>query len=172
MRVGLKALSNSITSTSDVLNATWPFFVPPHFETQASDIITQTRIELISMANYVDHQDRGAFESFTTANYEEWVREAHMVRYGNLDLLKPFGFSPNISQFEFTGNSQRPKKVKAPARDKYLPYVAYSPPTVTYVGMVSRLFAFFFWIHRYFLNKRQYRTWMCSPMVELWMYLI
>ena len=137
MRDGLKALSNSVTSTSDAMNATWPFFVPPHFETQANDIITQTRVELITMANYVEHKDRQAFENFTTANYEAWIRKAHLVRYGSFELLRPYGFSPFINELDYQSDPQRPEKAKVADHDYYLPYVAYSPPPVSYVGMVS-----------------------------------
>ena len=167
MRDGLKALSNSVTATSDALHATWPFFVPPHFETQASDIITQTRIELILMANYVDHQDRETFENFTAANYEEWVREAHMVRYGNLDLLKPFGFFPNISQYDYT--KIPPEKERASDREYYLPYVVSSPPPVTYIGMVRSIVQCQCFSKVNLNHNKQNRISTCSPMVELWM---
>ena len=131
MRDGLKALSNSVTATSDVLNATWPFFVPPHFETQANDIITQTRVELITLASYVDNRDRAGFENFTSSHYEEWVRKAHLVRYGNFDRLKPIGFLPYIHHY------QGRERIETEYRDYYLPSVAFSPPPVSYLGLVS-----------------------------------
>ena len=136
MRDGVKAFANTMSATAEAVNATWPNFMLPHFETQAHDVIEQTSIELLAVSPYVKHEERKGYESFVQDNYEQWVREAHMVRYGHLGLLRPFGFLDEIGYFDYS-DLQNPKKLASPEREYYFPYIGFSPPPVSYVGLVS-----------------------------------
>ena len=46
---------------------------------------------------FVEASDAEGYLDFVSANYETTVKEAHIIRYGNLDRLFPIGYSPNYT---------------------------------------------------------------------------
>jgi hypothetical protein len=89
--------ANHISSTARDLNATWPMVRIPNFELHAGQVRLQSGAEAISFSALVEHKDEEAYLEFVTANYEDNVKEGHLIRYGNLDRLMPIGYTPNFT---------------------------------------------------------------------------
>jgi hypothetical protein len=51
----------------------------------------------------VELKDAKSYLDFVTANYEDSIAEGHITRYGNLDRLKPIGYTPNFTIPSATG---------------------------------------------------------------------
>lgn len=143
IRQALKAVSQDVTRFAQYTNVTWPFFTLPRVELAAKDLLVQAKSETFVVLNRVMHEDRTAWESYATANYNKWVEEGHMFHYGNLDNLKPVGFHPYISQMQ-------QNQTFAPEQDldSYFPFWCVHPPprsfaainrNVNYIGIDKAL---------------------------------
>lgn len=72
-------------------------FRVPDYELHAEQIRVQTGVEIASVFCYVEEKDADAYLEFVNSNYEDSVKEGHMIRYGNLDRLVPIGYTPNFT---------------------------------------------------------------------------
>ena len=97
MRDAFVGFANHISTTALATNATWPLFRIPYFELHAGQVRLQSGVEYLGCQYMVDLKDKQAYLDFVTANYEDSVAEGHMTRYGNLDRLKPIGYTPNFT---------------------------------------------------------------------------
>jgi hypothetical protein len=103
MRDAFVGFANHISSTAQDLNATWPFFRIPLYELHAGSVRVQSGVEYIYCQYMVDSKDTGEYLEFISANYEDSMVEAHMIRYGNLNRLTPIGYTPNFTTIDSTG---------------------------------------------------------------------
>ena len=78
-------------------NQTWPFVTLPLFQSYGEHTLTQSGTELFNVFMRVEHDERDDYVDYTTLNHQSWVKEGHMLRYGNLDRLNPVGFHEYIS---------------------------------------------------------------------------
>jgi hypothetical protein len=69
----------------------------PFFELHAEQVRLQTGAETISFTSFVESKHAYEYLQFVNANYEDHVKEGHMIRYGNLDRLTPIGYIPNFT---------------------------------------------------------------------------
>lgn len=97
MRESFVGFANHISSSAQEANATWPFFLVPNFELHAGQVRLQSGTEIIACSMFVEASDAEGYLDFVSANYETTVKEAHIIRYGNLDRLFPIGYSPNYT---------------------------------------------------------------------------
>jgi hypothetical protein len=93
------AFAHIISSSGKATNTTWPLIRVPDFEVHAAQMRKLTGAETIGFLPFVEPKDEEAYLEFISANYEEVVKEAHMVRFGNLNRLTPIGYSPNFTLF-------------------------------------------------------------------------
>eukprot|EP00977_Amphora_coffeiformis_P013348 scaffold3471_cov175-Amphora_coffeaeformis.AAC.22 len=98
LRYAFRALSHHITIYAQNNNKTWPFVTVPDIEVTGSDTLLQAGTELFNVFVKVENKDRQAWIDYTTANHEEWVKEGHLLRNGNLDRLQQVAFKPFISK--------------------------------------------------------------------------
>ena len=107
----------------------WPYFIPPNFEMLAQDYKKISNAEFIAFHNYVTHDQRDTYVDFITSRYEGFVKEAHMIAYGNLDKLNQdkANYHPWIAQ-------KLPNKTFVPERerDHYFCRNVQSPPNLKY----------------------------------------
>lgn len=87
-------LSNWV-ATAD--NVSWPFVTLPFFESYAKHALKISGTEVFAVFPLVSHSNREAWVNYTIANYEDMVKEAHMIASGNLDSLIGGGFHPYIA---------------------------------------------------------------------------
>ena len=69
----------------------------PDFELHAGQVRLQSGAEIVSVFSFVEEKDSDAYLKFVNENYEDNVKEGHMIRYGNLDRFVPIGYSPNYT---------------------------------------------------------------------------
>lgn len=87
LRDSMDSLGTAITSYAQTNNKTWPFVVIPQFEAFAKGYFDHSHGEYVGINNIVYHKDRDAFINWTTAHYQDWIAESHMIKYGNTDRL-------------------------------------------------------------------------------------
>lgn len=97
MRKLHSTLATQISSSARQANATWPIFRIPDFELLAGQIRLQSGAEFIGIAYRIEPSNEKEYLNFVDANYEDSVIERYMTLYGNLDRLKPIGYSPNFT---------------------------------------------------------------------------
>lgn len=88
-------LSNWVATTE---NVSWPFVTLPLFESYARHALKISGTEVFAVFPLVTHDKREAWVNYTIANYEDMVKEAHMIGKGNLDSLVGGGFHPYIAR--------------------------------------------------------------------------
>lgn len=122
MHKALIGFANHISSAAKTTNATWPMVIVPDYEVHAGQLRSLTGAETSGFQPYVEAKDEEAYLEFIAANYEDVIREGHLVRHGNLDRLAPIGYTPN---FTFVGpNGFSPDTIDRPIR---MPFWYLSP---------------------------------------------
>ena len=114
MRESYLGFANLISSSAQEANATWPMFRIPNYELHAGQVRLQSGTEVIGCSYLVESNDVEEYLKFVTANHEASLTEAHLTRYGNLDRLTPFGYTPNFTMI--TPDGIIPDKVDRPLR--------------------------------------------------------
>ena len=116
-------------------NADWPFFYVPKFEKYALDYMKLSRAEYVGVNNIVLHDQRDKFINFTTEHYQDWTKEGHMIRHGNLEMLNtdPAKYNQFIS-----GKTPEGTWVPDIERDSYFVRTTTSPPPRAY-GPVTNM---------------------------------
>ena len=97
MRDAFIGFANHISSTAADTNATWPLFRIPLFELHAGQVRLQSGVEYIGIQYLVEPKDEDEYLEFVTSNYEDSIAEGHLIRYGNMDRLKPVGYNPHFT---------------------------------------------------------------------------
>jgi hypothetical protein len=103
MRDALTGFANHISSSARQENATWPMYRLPDFELHAGSRRLEAGVEIVVFSPNVEPKDVEEYLEFVTANYEDVVNEAHMIRYGNTNRLNPVGYTPNFQLVGPTG---------------------------------------------------------------------
>lgn len=103
LRDAFVGFANHISTTAKDINATWPMVRIPYYELHAAQVRLQSGAEIVDFKVYVEKEDNEKYLNFVAANFEDNVKEGHMIRYGNLDRLVPIGFSPNYTLVGPTG---------------------------------------------------------------------
>ena len=137
LRTGIQTISHTV-SLAAVLkgdgNPTWPNFFPPRFEEFAMDFQKATHAEFVGVTNLIREDQREAYLNCSASAYQEAVAEAHMIRYGNLDLLNTNAtlYTPYFTQLSSEG-----KFTPEETRDFYVVRNMQSPPHRTYGGAIN-----------------------------------
>jgi hypothetical protein len=97
MRDAFVGFANLISSAAYHANATWPMFRVPDFELHAGQVRLESGAEIVAFTCFVEEKDTDEYLKFVDANYEDNVKEGHMILYGNLDRLTPIGYTPNFT---------------------------------------------------------------------------
>ena len=97
MRDAFVGFAHHISSTAQDLNATWPMVRVPNYELHAGQVRLQSGAEIIAFSAFVEQNDEDEYLDFVTTNYEDNLKEGHLIRYGNLDRLIPVGYTPNFT---------------------------------------------------------------------------
>lgn len=105
---------------------TWPNVTVPRSEKTSSILLEQTGIEFWALLPLIQRNQRDAWVEYSTANYENWVMDGHMIQSGNLDRLKQAGYNEFISRGSPQGF------IPDEERDFYTPSWVMSPPPSTY----------------------------------------
>ena len=87
MRLSIIAFSRFFSQSAYDAGAPWPFYALPKFELHASSVLLQSGNELLSINQFVKEKDEAAVLEFANNNFENWIAESHMIRYGNLDNM-------------------------------------------------------------------------------------
>lgn len=134
VRNAFRSASNAITTLAYTNNATWPFYTVPYFETLAKNFVIQSRAEIFTIFPRVGREQRAAWDSYSSRNYQSWVKEDHLLRYGDLSHLddNTSKFHPFITMSGPSGSGLVPEVVK----DQYFVSWCNSPPPMTY-GMIN-----------------------------------
>lgn len=96
----MKTIGTEVTSHAQSNNMTWPYVVLPFFEASAMRYFEQSKGEFIGLNNFVDEHERESYTRWVNLHFGQWLKDSHMIRYGNLDLLDqdPAKYNPYISQ--------------------------------------------------------------------------
>jgi hypothetical protein len=97
IRAAFRQFANSISAYAQTNNKTWPLVTLPFFQSYGEHTLIQSGTEIFNVFMRVEHEERETYTDYTGDNHEAWVKEGHMLRYGNLDLLNPVGYHPYIS---------------------------------------------------------------------------
>jgi len=122
MREAFDGFASLISASARRTNATWPMVRIPDYELHAGQVRRQSGAEIVTFRSFVEKEKNEEYLKFVTANYEENVKEGHMIRYGNLDRLTPIGYTPNYTLVGPTGFS-----LDTVNRDFRLPFWHLSP---------------------------------------------
>ena len=93
MRDAFVGFAHHISSTAQDLNATWPMVRVPNYELHAGQVRLQSGAETVSCFSFVEQNDEDEYLDFVTTNYEDNLKEGHLIRYGNLNRLIPVGYT-------------------------------------------------------------------------------
>lgn len=126
IREACEALSDIVTSSATAANATWPFYTLPDFESYAYHHRVQTNTELTTVLNVVDLEDFDDWVDYSIANYEDQVKEGHLINAGNLDRLTEVAYQPTITRLTAEGI------IPEIERPSYNVVWSYSPPPANY----------------------------------------
>lgn len=121
------------------------FFSVPNFEQHAQNFLRLSRAEFIGVNNIVLPSQRDNYTAWVTANYQDFIKDAHMITYGNLDNL-----DQNTSMYKPFVTRRDPetrKFVPDIARDIYYVRTTQSPALSNYgsvpsIGTAMGLLAF------------------------------
>ncbi|CAB9507461.1 Receptor-type guanylate cyclase gcy [Seminavis robusta] len=83
----LVTLATFVTTYAETNNLEWPFVLVPMFEASARNIFELCSTEYIGIQNGVPNEKVDRYLEFIGANYEDHVKESHLFKYGNLNLL-------------------------------------------------------------------------------------
>jgi hypothetical protein len=97
MHEALVGFANLISSSAKDTNATWPMVRVPDYEVHAGQLRLLTGAETNGFQPFVEEKDEEAYLEFVTSNYEDVIREGHLIRHGNLNRLNPIGYTPNFT---------------------------------------------------------------------------
>jgi hypothetical protein len=97
MRQSFVAFANLISSAAQQEKAKWPSFRIPNYEIHAGQFRLQSGAEFVGCSYFVASEDEEEYLTFVTQNYEDSIQEGHLTLYGNLDRLKPFGYTRNFT---------------------------------------------------------------------------
>jgi len=130
----LESLSNTLSLSADLIgqgqgNPTWPYFFPPRFETYAKDFRATCHAELVGISNIVTKDQREPYIRYTTAHYQDAVKEAHLTKYGNLDNLD---LDSSSYHPYFTKKGENGSIAEDDERDSYFVQTTQSPPDGDY----------------------------------------
>jgi hypothetical protein len=89
IREATKTMGITMSRTAPLMNATWPFFTLPHFETFGENEMTAKKLETLQVMNVVYPKDYDAYVAYARANAYDWLYNGHMKRYGNFDKFEP-----------------------------------------------------------------------------------
>lgn len=103
MQEAFIGFANHISSSARDANAKWPIFRIPLFELHAGQVRLQSGVEFIGIQYMIEPKDEDEYLEFVSANYKDSIAEGHMIRYGNMDRLKPIGFTPHFTVSGSTG---------------------------------------------------------------------
>lgn len=104
----------------------WPNVRIPRLEQYAGNLRSLAGAELVAIAAVVLPEEVPSYLEFVGSNYLDWIEEAHMINYGNLDLVKqPEPYIPFLYEVSPTEGI-----VPAPERDYFLPTMFSSPPGI------------------------------------------
>ena len=90
-------------------------------------MLDSTGMEVVSIANVVQHHQVDEYVKFANDNHEQWLEEAHMLEKGNLDEFTPINYYDHITKL--TAKGFFPQNLTA---DYYTPLWSFSPPPFTY----------------------------------------
>jgi hypothetical protein len=85
-------------------------------------------MEVLALSHVVSNEQKSNYTRWANATYKQMVSEAHMIRSGNLDRLKPVMYNDNISR----PDPPNPYFVPDIERTEYYPLWHYSPPPITF----------------------------------------
>ena len=97
MQGAYKGFAKHISSTARDVNATWPIFRIPYFELHAAQVRLQSAVEFLSVQYMIEPKDREDYLKFVDENYQDSMKEGHMIHYGNTNSLTPIGYTPNFT---------------------------------------------------------------------------
>lgn len=124
----MDALGHVISSQAELRNIEWPAFHLNDYEMHASDFRKLSRAEYVGVNNLVRYDEQEFFLNYTSAHFEEWVQEGHILAYGHLNRL-----NNDTSRFlPFIQRKVDGKFVPDIERDLYFARVTQSPPPRTY----------------------------------------
>ena len=127
IREAMKGLAHLVSGHALANNLTWPFVSVPMFEMYGADALIQGNCEFFAFWPRVPHDEREAYETWATANYQEIYRESHMIKHGNLDRLDDgssyHSFIAQIGEAGYEPDIER---------DEYWANINFSPPTSNY----------------------------------------
>jgi hypothetical protein len=126
VRQGYRQLADAITAGAQASNASWPFYTVPSFEYYARNFFIQSKAERVGFRPLVRADQVEEWLDYADARYQDVYRESHMMRYGNMDRLKPTGYKKFISRQTPDG------PLPDIERDFYFPTYQASPPDVSY----------------------------------------
>lgn len=121
----LRRMAKQITVNAERQNMTWPFYTDPDFELVAAETIQDGNCEVTAMFPFVEAHQVEAWEDFAEANYKDWVRRGHELRYQNLDL-----WDENSTYFReiIQKDPESGKMGPTSGYDVYSPMWLYAPP--------------------------------------------
>lgn len=125
IRFTFSHFSEAISASAISLNASFPFFTTPHFETNAADFREAFDIEEMTVFNLVKEEQRKEYEAWAYNNYQSMAVEGHMTQYANAEELDLMLSSDEI--FAFVND----EPVADIERDGYVATWSYSPPPAT-----------------------------------------
>ena len=136
MRDGLRAFANLLASSAPATNSSWPRFFLQDFEVHAGDFRARTGVEMLAIGNVVQESEREEYLDWVTGNYEKWIGDAHLFRYGNTSLLSPEEYYP-FFHMQSNRSDEFGERLPVPIAEEYIPYIGFSPPLVKYTLVVG-----------------------------------
>ena len=132
MRDALFSFANFFSQYAYGNGEKWPLASLPNYELHASTVLKQSGMELLSITQSVKDNDKSDALQYVDENYERWVFEGHMMRYGNLDRLTPIKYQPNFTVVTAEGFVPDPVQ-----RDMHYALWQFSPRKfgVSYLGL-------------------------------------
>ena len=126
------ALATIVSGYAESNNLTWPFVSVENYEAYAANARTQGHFEITTTFNLVKEADREEYIKYANNNYEEWVREGHIIQRGSLERLdgNPEAYHDFIMAEGPDGLMEDSGKLV------YLPAWQYSPPPASF-GLVN-----------------------------------
>lgn len=127
VRNGFTSFADVLTAQSQSINAEWPYYTLPFYESYARHAIQQTGVEIMVVNNVVPKAERTKYEAWTSEHYYDMVAEGHMIKNGNLDAMPDnTTFIPQITRASADGN------IPDIDRDSYFAVWNWSPPPFSF----------------------------------------
>ena len=130
-------LATFVTTHAETNNLEWLYVLVPMFEATARNNFKLCRTEYIGINNAVLHDKVDPYLDFISANYEEFGKESHLFKYGNLDRL-----NTNTSLYRpYFAKRSKNGPTKFPPDDERDVYwvrgTMQSPPMRSYAPMIN-----------------------------------